>query len=235
MDRDLGQVIEQVSDVLVAGVAAQLVRRGRSHDPAALHDGHAIAEAEGFEEVVGYQQERLAQRLLEVEEVVLQLASRERVESAEGLVEEHDRGIGGDGAGEGDALTLSAGEHHAALADDRVVALGEVLDVGGVQVDRWEARGVAAALGERSAELPVTAIKGALGESLGASGALQTVVLLEAMAAGELPGITGLDEIEPDLPLPLAGPDIRRGSFRCGLITSLSWDGHAWALVVEAE
>lgn len=101
------------------------------------------------------------------------------------------------------------------------------------RVDVCEARGLAAVLGERAAELPVTAVKGALGEGLGASAALQTLVLLEAMAAGELPGIPGLDEPEPGLPLTV-GTANRAGELRCGLVTSLSWDGHAWALVVEA-
>lgn len=105
---------------------------------------------------------------------------------------------------------------------------------GGVHVDAAEARGLAAALGDRVAALPVTAIKGAIGESLGAAGAFQTLTLLEAFAAGELPGIRGLDEPEPDLPLRLAGTASRQGDFHCGLVTALSWDGHAWALVVEA-
>lgn len=104
---------------------------------------------------------------------------------------------------------------------------------GSRQVDVCEAQGLAAALGERAAELPVTAVKGALGESLGASAAFQTLVLLEALAAGELPGIPGLDEPEPNLPLTV-GPGNRKGDFRCGLVSSLSWDGHAGALVVKA-
>jgi len=104
---------------------------------------------------------------------------------------------------------------------------------GSVAVDRAEALGIAAALGRHAAELPVTAVKGSLGEGLGASGAFQTLALLEAMSAGVLPGIRGLDEPEPELPFRLAGSSAHEGRFRCGLVTSLSWDGHACALVVE--
>ena len=40
----------------------------------------------------------------------MQLQTGEGVEGAEGLVEEDDGRIGGEGAGEGDALSLAAGE-----------------------------------------------------------------------------------------------------------------------------
>jgi len=126
---------------------------------------------------------------------------------------------------------VEAALHDAGRAASDVDALST--SASGGRVDGCEARGLAAVFGERAAELPVTAVKGALGEGLGASAALQTLVLLEAMAAGELPGIPGLDEPEPDLPLTV-GPANRKGELRCGLVTSLSWDGHAWALVVEA-
>src|SRR4029453_13002533 len=49
------------------------------------------------------------------------------VEARGGLVEDEDAGIGEDGAGDGDALPLAAGELYPALADDRLVALFELL------------------------------------------------------------------------------------------------------------
>jgi hypothetical protein len=41
---------------------------------------------------------------------VLHFPAEAEVESAEGFVEEDDFGVGGEGAGEGDALLLTAGE-----------------------------------------------------------------------------------------------------------------------------
>src|ERR1041385_2976771 len=41
------------------------------------------------------------------------------------LIENENAGVGEDGAGDGDALPLAAGELHATLADDRVVAFLE--------------------------------------------------------------------------------------------------------------
>ena len=46
------------------------------------------------------------------------------VEGAGGFVEDEDRGVAEEGAGEGEALLLAAGEPGAALADDGGVAVG---------------------------------------------------------------------------------------------------------------
>ena len=47
------------------------------------------------------------------------------VEGAGGLVEDEDRRVAQDGAGDGEALLLAAGEAVAALADEGVVAVGQ--------------------------------------------------------------------------------------------------------------
>jgi 3-oxoacyl-[acyl-carrier-protein] synthase II len=109
---------------------------------------------------------------------------------------------------------------------------------GSVDADRWEAAGVAAALGARAADLPVTAVKSMLGEALGASGGLQLVALLGTLDDGVLPGILGLEQTEDDFPLPGASPSAQRLPRRRGsgavtaLATTLSADGHAWAVLL---
>ncbi|MBV8201672.1 MAG: beta-ketoacyl synthase chain length factor [Acidobacteria bacterium] len=108
---------------------------------------------------------------------------------------------------------------------------------GSSEVDRAEALGVAAALGERAASLPVTAIKAMLGEGLGVSAAWQAVDLVETMRDGELPGIAGLERLEPGLPLGGASAATRRlapAARRQALITAVSADGHCAALVLGA-
>jgi len=111
---------------------------------------------------------------------------------------------------------------------------------GSLPVDRAEARGVAAALGERAAELPVTAIKAMLGEGLGVSAAWQAVDLVETIGDGVLPGIAGLEQLEPGLPLPLpeTAPSATRrlepAARRRALVTAVGADGHCAALVLGA-
>ncbi|MEM7352384.1 MAG: beta-ketoacyl-[acyl-carrier-protein] synthase family protein [Acidobacteriota bacterium] len=98
--------------------------------------------------------------------------------------------------------------------------------------DRHEAQGLAAAFPGRE-DLPVTAVKSMLGEALGASGAFATIALLEALGAGTLPGIPGLEEPEAGLPLTGLGTANRSLAGRRGLVDAVGLDGNVAALVVE--
>ena len=121
-----------------------------------------------------------------------------------------DAGIGADGV---DCLSISAN--------------------GSVEGDLWEALGIAEALGPRAADLPVTAVKGLLGEALGASGGLQAVALLGTLTDGALPGVPGLD-LDGNVPLRGLGTGVRRIAAKRALATALSTDGHAFAVVLGA-
>lgn len=101
---------------------------------------------------------------------------------------------------------------------------------GSVAGDRAEAEAIARVLGP---EIPVIAVKAALGESLGAAGALQTLAFLSVAADGEVPGITGLETVAEDVPLTSLSRARRRLDVRHGLITALGLDGNAEALVVS--
>jgi 3-oxoacyl-[acyl-carrier-protein] synthase II len=103
---------------------------------------------------------------------------------------------------------------------------------GSVLADHHEAQAVAAILDGRACSLPVTAIKSMLGETLGASGAMQTIALLAAMREGVLPGIRCLEHLEADFPLTMASPHNRQLDLRSGLISAVGLDGNCCALVV---
>jgi 3-oxoacyl-[acyl-carrier-protein] synthase II len=104
---------------------------------------------------------------------------------------------------------------------------------GSVAGDRAEAAGIAAALGGH-AGLPVTAVKSMLGEALGASGGFQAVALLGTLGDGVLPGILGLECTEEGFPLTGAVAATRGIAVRRALLTALSTDGHACAVVLGA-
>jgi len=104
---------------------------------------------------------------------------------------------------------------------------------GSVFADRNEALAIRAAFNGSGDAVPVTAIKSMVGEALGASGALQTVALLQSMQTGVLPGIRGLEQPGPEIPalnLCRRQQEINAGS---GLINSVGFDGNACSLVIS--
>ena len=98
--------------------------------------------------------------------------------------------------------------------------------------DHHEAKGVFSGLNGQTRKLPVTAIKSMLGETLGASGPLQAIALLETMRDGVLPGINGLEQIEDDLAFDMISPDNSEIDLEAALINSVGFDGHCCSLVL---
>jgi len=99
--------------------------------------------------------------------------------------------------------------------------------------DRREGQGIFVGLNGQTRRLPVTAIKSMLGETLGASGPIQVVALLETMRDGVLPGIPQLDELEEDFPLEMVGPKSQEVDVVNGLINSIGFDGHSCSLILR--
>lgn len=99
--------------------------------------------------------------------------------------------------------------------------------------DQHESEGVFAGLNGQTHKLPVTAIKSMLGETLGASGPMQAVSLLETMRDGVLPGIPQLNEVEDDFPLTMARSESQKADVINGLINSIGFDGHCCSLILS--
>ena len=80
------------------------------------------------------------------------------------------------------------------------------------------------------------AVKSMLGRrALGASGAFAAVSLVESMRAGVLPGIAGLEGVDPQLPRLAADDTARSREISMGLLTAVGFDGNAVAVILEAE
>ena len=164
-------------------------------------------------------------------------SARER--GARVLAEVRGAGSGYDcsrGRDEAKAVKAVAHSMHFALYDAEMLPYEvECLSAsanGSPRGDRMEARAVAQVFGDHARRMPVTAIKSMLGESLGASGALQTVDALETLRDCTLPGIPGLEDVEEGFPFapPVAGG---RGVDCVNLlVNSVGLDGHSCSLVV---
>jgi 3-oxoacyl-[acyl-carrier-protein] synthase II len=98
--------------------------------------------------------------------------------------------------------------------------------------DRREARAVAEVFGDHARTMPATAIKAMLGETLGASGAMQVVAAIETMRDGRLPGIPQLEQVEADCTLALAGPPRQNVDADNVLVNSVGFDGHSCSILL---
>jgi len=103
---------------------------------------------------------------------------------------------------------------------------------GGYEGDTEEAAALNDVFGSRAVPPAVTAIKSVLGETLGASGPLQVVAMLEAMRDGRLPGIRGLREADCADAVDVRAT-ARPVSIRTALVTAVSPEGNCCALVLQ--
>ena len=110
---------DEVLDELIGRVHQDLGRGRVLGDLAALaHDRDPVAHLDRLVDVVGDEEDGLADLRLQAEELVLQALAADRVDRAEGLVHQHHQGVGCKRAGDPDALLLAAGElHRVALAE----------------------------------------------------------------------------------------------------------------------
>src|SRR6266567_832513 len=105
--------------------AHQFVVRSVLDDAAALDGDDSICAANRREAVSDHEYGPALAYLLHV---VLDDPLALIIERARGFVEDQDAGVGDESARDCDTLTLTTGQAAAALADDRVVALGELED-----------------------------------------------------------------------------------------------------------
>lgn len=135
-----------------------------------------------------------------------------------------------DGAGAARAM-------RAALADAGVPIDGvdfvSAHGTGTVYNDAMEIAAISSLFGERTPHLPVSAVKGALGHTLGAAGAFEAIVCARALREGVLPPSAGCEELEPGCRLDIVRGQPRRGDYRVALSTSSAFAGNNAAIVLR--
>jgi 3-oxoacyl-[acyl-carrier-protein] synthase II len=99
--------------------------------------------------------------------------------------------------------------------------------------DRMEGIALRRFLGERATEVPLTASKGAIGHTLGAAGALETVACLWILRDGVIPPAAGFEQFDPECGIrPLT--EALRKPVRVILKTAAGFGGQNAALVLGA-
>ena len=119
---------DEAGDEEVGRVVEDLLRRADLLHEAVLHDDDAVAEGHGLGLVVRDVDEGGVDPLAELDYLGAHLVAQLGVQVGEGLVHEEDLRLADDGAADGDALPLAAGQG-LGLA---VQVLGDVEDLGGL-------------------------------------------------------------------------------------------------------
>ncbi|OEJ57813.1 beta-ketoacyl-[acyl-carrier-protein] synthase II [Streptomyces agglomeratus] len=100
--------------------------------------------------------------------------------------------------------------------------------------DASEARALRTALGEEAGRTPVSSTKSMTGHSLGAAGAVEAVVCVQALTHGVVPPTVNLDRADPDLGLDVVGADAREIPLGAVLSNSFAFGGHNVVLAFGA-
>ena len=106
----LVDVLGEFGDIAVGRLGQDLLGGADLDDVAVAQDAHPVADPQRLVQVVGDEQDRLVEFLLDDHQLVLHLAADERVEGAERLVHEQDRRIAAQRPGQADTLLHAAGE-----------------------------------------------------------------------------------------------------------------------------
>ena len=113
---------EEARAVEVRRLVVCLPGRCRLQDPAVPHDGHAVAEGHGLLAVVRDEERGHAKATLDLAHLLAHAQAQVGVQVAERLVEQQHLGAQHQGAGQGHALPLAAGD----LVHPRVGLVGKV-------------------------------------------------------------------------------------------------------------
>ena len=123
---------------------------------------------------------------------------------------------------------------------DASVAPGEIGFVsthgtGTIFNDRMEAAAFRTLFGEWAERLPANSVKGAIGHTLGAAGAIEALLCTFVLERGEVPPTAGFEERDPDCPLDVVNgfPRELPESVRYVLSTSSAFAGTNAALILE--
>ena len=98
--------------------------------------------------------------------------------------------------------------------------------------DLAEARAIRNALGHHTPA--VYAPKAALGHSLGAAGAVEAVLTVQALRDGVVPPTLNLKNLDPEIDLDVVAGQPRRGDYRYAMTSSFGFGGHNVALTFGA-
>jgi 3-oxoacyl-[acyl-carrier-protein] synthase II len=147
-------------------------------------------------------------------------------------------------ASSADAFHITAPEPTGAGARDCMTRALEDAGVSPDEVDHLNAHGTSTPLNDLAESLavrtvfgdraiPTTSVKGHLGHSLAAAGALEGVVTALTLDRQVAPPTSGTENIDPDISLDVVYGEARKGPFEVALSNSFGFGGHNGTVVLR--
>ncbi|MEZ4498221.1 MAG: beta-ketoacyl-[acyl-carrier-protein] synthase family protein [Thermomicrobiales bacterium] len=99
--------------------------------------------------------------------------------------------------------------------------------------DVSESEAIKVVYGERASDIPVNSIKGAIGHCMGASGALETVSAILAVASQSIPPTLNYRNPDPEIGLDIVADEPRKASFRHVAKHSFGLGGQNACLIIS--
>lgn len=99
--------------------------------------------------------------------------------------------------------------------------------------DKTEARALHGLAGDRASQIPVTSVKGAMGHTLGAAGALETIATTLSVINSLVPPTVGFAEADPECDVRVSTEVVTDLPQKVALSNSLGFGGHNASLAIS--
>lgn len=99
--------------------------------------------------------------------------------------------------------------------------------------DKTESAALYGLVGEEAANIPVTSIKGSVGHTLGAAGALEAIVTALSVVDSVVPPTVGFAEADPECNVRVSAEPVRNHPQKVALSNSLGFGGHNASVAIS--
>jgi len=97
--------------------------------------------------------------------------------------------------------------------------------------DRYETMAIKRVFGERAYQIPISSSKSMIGHTIGAAGAIESIITIQALNTGILPPTINLDVPDPDLDLDYIPNKARQKEIHTAITNSFGFGGHNATIV----
>ena len=99
--------------------------------------------------------------------------------------------------------------------------------------DKMESAALHGLAGDRACEIPVTSVKGAMGHTLGAAGALEAIVTALSVVNSVVPPTVGFAEADPECAVRVSAEPVRDHPQKVALSNSLGFGGQNASVAIS--